>query len=225
MSYKKDFTEFMIASGVLLFGDFVTKSGRNTPYFINTGNYRTGAQIAALSDFYARNVAESGEEFDILYGPAYKGIPLVTTTAAALWRNHGIDKPYFFNRKESKDHGEGGLFVGAKPEPGMRVAIIEDVTTAGTAIRETMELFESVGGLTITALYVSADRQERGTGDKTALDELRDDYGINIYPIITASEVIASLSDDNPYRAKMLDYLAEYGPCLTRERPKDGLNV
>ena len=214
MSYKKDFTEFMIASGVLLFGDFVTKSGRNTPYFINTGNYRTGAQIAALGDFYARNVAESGEEFDILYGPAYKGIPLVTTTAAALWRNHGIDKPYFFNRKEAKDHGEGGLFVGAKPEPGMRVAIIEDVSTAGTAIRETMELFESVGGLTITALYVSADRQERGTGDKTALDELRDDYGINIYPIITASEVIASLSDDDPYRAKMLDYLAEYGPNI-----------
>ena len=212
MSYKKDFTEFMIASGVLLFGDFITKSGRNTPYFINTGNYRTGAQIAALGDFYARNVAESGEEFDILYGPAYKGIPLVTTTAAALWRNHGIDKPYFFNRKEAKDHGEGGIFVGAVPQPGMRVAIIEDVTTAGTIIRETKEIFKSVGNLTITALYVSADRQERGTGDKTALDELRDDYGINIHPIITAGEIIDSLAENDPYRAKMLAYLAQYGP-------------
>ena len=211
MDWKKDFIEFMMASNVLLFGDFVTKSGRNTPYFINTGNYRTGAQIATLGDFYALNVAESGEEYDILYGPAYKGIPLVTTTAAALWKNHGIDKPYFFNRKEAKDHGEGGLFVGAKPEPGMRVAIIEDVSTAGTIIRETLEIFKSVGGLTITALYVSADRQERGTGDKTALDELRENYGINIYPIITAGEIINSLPENDPYRAKMLEYLAQYG--------------
>lgn len=214
MSTKKEFTDFMIASGVLLFGDFVTKSGRNTPYFVNTGNYRTGAQIAALGDFYARNVADSKEEFDILYGPAYKGIPLVTVTAAALYKNHGVDKPYFFNRKEVKDHGEGGIFVGAKPEPGMRVAIIEDVTTAGTVVRETQELFKTLEGVRITALYVSVDRQERGTGRKTALDELRDACGINIYPIITAREIIASLSGDDPYRAKMLSYLAEYGPQI-----------
>ena len=215
MDSKRGLIELMVEAGVLTFGDFTTKSGRKTPYFVNTGNFTTGAQLAKLGEYYADRIYSAlGDDFDALFGPAYKGIPLVAAASAALFTKYGVNKPYFFNRKEAKDHGEGGLFVGAKPESGMRVAIIEDVTTAGTIIRETQEIFKSVGGLTITALYVSADRQERGTGDKTALDELRDDFGINIYPIITASEVIDSLEPGDPYRAKMLDYLAQYGPKI-----------
>ena len=137
---KKRFIEFMMDADVLRFGDFVTKSGRNTPYFVNTGNYRTGAQIAGLGQFYAQLVHDTGCGFDALFGPAYKGIPLVTACAASLYREYGLDKPYFFNRKEAKDHGEGGNLVGYKPKDGDRIAIIEDVITAGTAVRETMPL-------------------------------------------------------------------------------------
>ena len=128
---KKEFIEFMMSADVLRFGSFVTKSGRNTPYFVNTGNYKTGEQIAKLGSFYAKLVKETiGEEFDCMFGPAYKGIPLATTTAAALYNDYKIDKPYFFNRKEEKDHGEGGSLVGYKPQDGDRVIVIEDVITA-----------------------------------------------------------------------------------------------
>ena len=222
MGYKQDFIHFMVRSGVLTFGDFTTKSGRKTPYFINTGNYKTGAQAARLGDYYAACVQENlPEGIDCLFGPAYKGIPLAVTTAASLYRGYERDLPYCFNRKEAKDHGEGGSMVGYKPQDGDRVAIIEDVVTAGTAVRESIELFKSVADVKIVALFVSADRMERGTRECTTLDELREDYGIQVFPIVTIRDIIETLHNqpvdgkvyiDDEMKARMEAYLAEYGP-------------
>lgn len=221
MTYKEEFITFMVRSGVLTFGDFTTKSGRKTPYFINTGNYKTGAQAAKLGDYYAACVQENAPDgIDCLFGPAYKGIPLAVTTAASLYRNYDRDVPYCFNRKEVKDHGEGGSTVGYKPQNGDRVAIIEDVVTAGTAVRESLELFKALGDMKVTHLFVSADRMERGTRDCTTLDELREDYGIQVCPIVTIREIISFLYNnpvdgkiyiDDPMRERMEAYLAEYG--------------
>lgn len=211
MKDKKQFINFMMDSGVLTFGDFVTKSGRSTPYFINTGNYKTGAQISQLGDWYADSIAESGEEFDLLFGPAYKGIPLAVAAASSLYRNHGRDVPYSFNRKEVKDHGEGGGIVGCKPKDGDRLAIIEDVVTAGTAVRESIALLSQVANVKITSLFVSVDRMERGTGSLSALDELRETLGIKVYPIITVRDIIASLPAGDGRIEKMEAYLAQYG--------------
>lgn len=220
MGYKESFIELMIESGVLTFGDFITKSGRNSPYFINTGNYRTGAQISKLGDYYAQCIVDSGEEFSCLFGPAYKGIPLVVAASVSLYKNFGKDVPYSFNRKEKKDHGEGGCIVGYTPKAGDRVAIIEDVVTAGTAVRETIELFGSEPGVKITALFVSCDRMERGKGSLSALDELEIEYGIKVYPIVTIREIVGYLSNNDVNGKRYLDgsllariesYLAEYG--------------
>ena len=221
MGYKEEFIHFMVRSGVLTFGDFVTKSGRKTPYFINTGNYKTGAQAARLGDYYAACVQENMPDgIDCLFGPAYKGIPLAVTTAASLYRNYDRDLPYCFNRKEVKDHGEGGSMVGYKPKDGDRVAIIEDVVTAGTAVRESIELFKSVADVKIVALFVSADRMERGTRECTTLDELREDYGIQVYPIVTIRDIMNTLHNqpvdgkvliDDAMLARMQGYLKEYG--------------
>ena len=218
---KKKFIEFMMSCDVLRFGDFVTKSGRRTPYFVNTGLYRTGAQIARLGDFYAACVHEmAAGEVDALFGPAYKGIPLAVSAAASLYRNYGRDLPYCFNRKEAKDHGEGGSLVGYKPKDGDRIAIIEDVITAGTAVRESIELFKHVADVNMKALFVSVDRMERGTRECSTLDELRQDYGIQVFPIVTVREVIAFLHNnsidgkvyiDDEMKAKMEAYLEEYG--------------
>ncbi|MDR0915775.1 MAG: orotate phosphoribosyltransferase [Oscillospiraceae bacterium] len=210
MATKSDFIAFMRDADVLRFGEFVTKSGRQSPYFVNTGLYRTGAHISKLAEHYAQLVAESGEKFDALFGPAYKGIPLVAVTAAELYRAHGIDTPYFFNRKETKDHGEGGNLVGYAPKSGDRVAIIEDVVTAGTAVRESIDLLTPLG-VTITALFVSVDRAERGTGAVSALQELRDTYNISVYPIVTARDILENLEESDRHRAAMERYLAEYG--------------
>ena len=221
MGYKQDFIHFMVRSGVLTFGDFITKSGRRTPYFINTGNYRTGAQAARLGDYYAACVQEHMPGgIDCLFGPAYKGIPLAVTTAASLYRSYGRDLPYCFNRKEVKDHGEGGSMVGYKPQDGDRVAIIEDVVTAGTAVRESIQLFRSVADVRIAALFVSADRMERGTRDCTTLDELREDYGIQVFPIVTIRDIMDTLHNapvdgtvyiDDAMLERMEAYLKEYG--------------
>ncbi|MBR5708906.1 MAG: orotate phosphoribosyltransferase [Oscillospiraceae bacterium] len=214
-AYKERFIDFLLESGVLLFGDFTTKSGRKTPYFLNAGNFKTGAQIAKLGDFYAENIAASGESFDKLFGPAYKGIPLVTAAAASLWKNYGRDVPYSFNRKEAKDHGEGGSIVGAAPVSGDRVAVVEDVVTAGTAVRETLALMKSLGDIKVTALFVMVDRMERGTGRKSTLRELSEDLDISVRPIVTVREIIARLSETgalSPERKKAMEgYLAEYG--------------
>ena len=222
MTYREEFIHFMVRSGVLTFGDFVTKSGRKTPYFVNTGNYKTGAQASRLGDCYAACIQEHMPEgIDALFGPAYKGIPLAVSAASSLYRNYGRDLPYCFNRKEAKDHGEGGSMVGYQPKDGDRIAIIEDVVTAGTAVRETIELFKHVADVELKALFVSVDRMERGTRDCTTLDELREDLGIQVYPIVTVREVIDCLHnrpvDDTVYiddamRGRMEDNLAQYGP-------------
>ncbi|MDR2571508.1 MAG: orotate phosphoribosyltransferase, partial [Oscillospiraceae bacterium] len=193
MSDKNRFIDFMIEAGVLTFGDFITKSGRNTPYFVNTGNYKTGKHISVLGDYYAELVVSGSVKFDALYGPAYKGITLAAATAASLYRNHNIDIPYFFNRKEIKDHGEGGSLIGYKPKDGDRIIIIEDVVTAGTAVRESLQLLKAVADVTVCALFVSVDRMERGTGERSTLDELGAEFGINVYSIINALDIIASL--------------------------------
>ena len=222
MTYKEEFITFMVRAGVLTFGDFVTKSGRKTPYFINTGNYKTGAQAAQLGDYYAACIQEHlPDGVDCLFGPAYKGIPLAVAAASSLYRNYGRDLPYCFNRKEAKDHGEGGSMVGYKPQDGDRVVIVEDVVTAGTAVRESLALFQALGDLKVTALIVSVDRMERGTRDCSTLDELRADHGIAVYPIVTVREILAFLHTreidgrvyiDDAMKARMEAYLAEYGP-------------
>ena len=212
MRSKQEFIEFMTGAGVLTFGDFTAKSGRKTPYFVNTGNYDTGLHISTLGDYYADRIVESGEKFDALYGPAYKGITLAAATASSLYRNHGINMPFFFNRKEVKTHGEGGnLLVGYKPKNGDKIAIIEDVITAGTTIHESLDLLRQVADVTVTTLFVSVDRMERGQGERTALTELREDFSINSYSIITARDIIASLPEGDPHAKKMEEYLSEYG--------------
>lgn len=221
MTYKEEFMTFMVTAGVLTFGDFTTKSGRKTPYFINTGNYKTGAQASKLGDYYAACIAENlPEGIDCLFGPAYKGIPLVVAAASSLYCGHGRDLSYCFNRKEAKDHGEGGSMVGYQPKDGDHIVIVEDVVTAGTAVRESIELFRHVAKVKIDALIVSVDRMERGTGDETTLDELRGEHGIAVYPIVTVREIIAFLHNrpidgrvyiDDAMRARMEDYLGAYG--------------
>lgn len=212
---KKEFIEFMMDSDVLRFGDFVTKSGRNTPYFVNTGNYKTGKQIATLGKFYANLVKEScGEEFDCMFGPAYKGIPLAASCAASLYNEHGIDKPYFFNRKEEKDHGEGGSLVGYKPKDGDRVIIIEDVITAGTAIRETMPILQGAAKVSVNDMFISVNRCEVGQNPgKTAVMEVMDDFGINVHAIVTVKDIYEYLKEDGSYDnvlKNMEKYMEQY---------------
>lgn len=195
--YKQRFIEFMVRSGVLTFGDFVTKSGRSTPYFVNTGKYRTGAQMQQLGEFYAdsieSHVKTTGSAIDVLFGPAYKGIPLVVTASVALARR-GRDVAFAFNRKEVKDHGEGGVLVGHSPADGDRVLIVEDVTTAGTSIRETVPILRAAADIELVGLVVSVDRAERGTGDASALDQVGSDFSMATFAIVTVHEVIEHLA-------------------------------
>jgi orotate phosphoribosyltransferase len=188
---KKGFISFMAEAGVLRFGQFVTKSGRDTPYFVNTGNYKTGRQLAALGRFYAGMVHRVlGGGFDAMFGPAYKGIPLAAACAASLWEEYRIDKPYFFNRKEEKGHGEGGRIVGYEPSGGDRVILIEDVLTAGTAIREVMPLLKSFGDVRVTDMFISVDRMEYGlTPDKTAAMEAADEFGMAVHALVSVDDI------------------------------------
>lgn len=210
---KKEFIEFMMDSDVLRFGDFVTKSGRNTPYFVNTGNFKTGRQIAMLGKFYASLINECGD-FDCMFGPAYKGIPLVTAAASALYNEYGIDKPYFFNRKEEKDHGEGGSLVGYKTQDGDRVIIIEDVITAGTAVRETMPILQNSAKVTVKDMFISVNRCEVGQNpEKTTIMEVMEDFGINVHAIITVKDIYDYLKETGSYNdilPKMEDYMSRY---------------
>ena len=188
---KREFIEFMLSADVLRFGHFVTKSGRNTQNFVNTGNYKTGAQLSRLGGYYADLVADTiGGDFDAMFGPAYKGIPLASACAVALYQNHQIDKLYFFNRKEIKDHGEGGSTVGYKPQDGDRIIIIEDVITAGTAVRETMPILKACANVTAPHMYISVDRCEVGaTPGKTAIMEVQEEFGIQVHPIVTVVDI------------------------------------
>ena len=210
--YKRDFIDFMIECDVLTFGDFVTKSGRPTPYFVQTGKYRTGGQIRRLGEFYADAIqANFGSDFDVLFGPAYKGIPLAVETAGAL-AARGQDVGFMFNRKEAKDHGEGGVLVGHPPVDGDRVLIIEDVTTAGTSIRETVPVLRASADVSLAGLVVSVDRMERGTTDNAALAQVGEDFAMPTCAIVTVREIIehADLSDEMVER--MHAYLTEFGP-------------
>jgi orotate phosphoribosyltransferase len=223
---KNAFIEFMLTAGALRFGDFTTKSGRKTPYFINTGAYVTGSQIAQLGEFYAQAIRSAfGQEVDNLFGPAYKGIPLAVTAAMAMHKLYGRDVSYTFNRKEPKDHGEGGTLVGydyatrgtsGKP---CQVVIIEDVTTAGTSIRENMPLI-SLPGIQPVGLVVSVDRMERGRGPRPALKEIEADYGLKTTAIVTLMDIMGYLESgagsrflnaDPELLARMKTYQREYG--------------
>ena len=199
---KKAFIEFMMSADVLRFGSFVTKSGRNTPYFVNTGNYKTGEQIAKLGKFYASLIKETvGEDFSAMFGPAYKGIPLATAAAASLYNEYGISKPYFFNRKEEKDHGEGGNIVGYKPQDGDRVIIIEDVITAGTAIRETLPVLFNAADVKVTDMFISVNRCEVGQNPgKTAVMEVGEEFGIHVHSLIDVRDVHEYLQSQEQYK-------------------------
>lgn len=208
---KIEFIEFMMKADVLRFGEFKTKSGRLTPYFVNTGNYRTGKQIAELGKFYAELVKEiCGDNFDCMFGPAYKGIPLVTTTAVSLATQYNIDKPYFFNRKEEKDHGEGGNLVGYQPKNGDNIIIIEDVITAGTAIRETLPILTKSANINVKHMFISVNRCEIGkTAGKTAIMEVSEEFGINVHSIISVQDIYDYLNERKGY-SDILNLMKSY---------------
>ncbi len=219
--YKQEFIEFMVDCNVLKFGDFVTKSGRNTPFFINTGFYRTGSQLKKLGEYYARAINEAyGTDFDVLFGPAYKGIPLSVAAAVALDGLYGTEVGYCSNRKEIKDHGDKGILLGSPIEDGNKVVIIEDVTTAGTSIEETLPIIKAQGSVDIVGLIISVDRMEKGKGEKSALEEIRIKYGIKTTSIVTMAEVVEHLYN-RPYKGRVIiddalkaaidKYYAQYG--------------
>lgn len=212
---KIEFIEFMMSAEVLRFGDFITKSGRRTPYFINTGNYKTGAQIATLGKYYAALVQETiGDNFTAMFGPAYKGIPLATSCAAQLYTLYGMDKPYFFNRKEAKDHGEGGSLIGYKPLDGDKIIIIEDVITAGTAVRETLPVLQAAAKVTVEDMFISVNRCEVGqTPGKTAITEVEEEFGIKVHALVTVEDIRDYLIQKGGYEElveRMKEYMEQY---------------
>lgn len=204
--YREQFIEFAIANEVLLFGEFELKSGRVSPYFFNAGKFDSGEALSRVGTFYAQALVSSGVAFDMLFGPAYKGIPLAAATAIALAREHGIDVPYAFNRKEAKQHGEGGDLVGAPPEG--RVMIVDDVITAGTAIREVMDILSRSTAQVVGAL-VAIDRQERGNAELSAIQEIERDYGVPVVSVVRLDDIITFIEDKRDYREE-LDRIQRY---------------
>ena len=213
-AYKKEFIRFLEEAGVLKFGDFIAKSGRRLPYFLNAGEVTTGLGVSRLGEFYALAYREKlGDRRAALFGPAYKGIPLAVAVSSALARG-GLDLPFFFNRKEAKDHGEGGSLVGYLPKPGDEVVIIEDVITAGTAIRESMALLSALEGVRVAAAFVMVDRRERGQTEKAATREVQETYGFPVYSIADVYDILEYLEEKPEGREKaerIRTYLAEYG--------------
>ncbi len=204
--YKQEFIEFMLDCQVLKFGDFVTKSGRNTPFFVNTGFYRTGTQLKKLGEYYARAIHDRfGDDFDVLFGPAYKGIPLSVATTIAFSEMYGKEIRYCSNRKEVKDHGDKGILLGGPLGDGDRVVIIEDVTTAGTSIHETLPIIQAQGDVKVLGMCVSVDRQERGTGSKSALKEIEEEHGFTTTAIVTMEDVISYLTENEVGGKKIID--------------------
>lgn len=202
--YKKEFIEFMIDCNVLKFGDFVTKSGRKTPFFVNTGFYRTGSQLKRLGEYYAQAIHDHfGFDFDVLFGPAYKGIPLSVAATIAISEKYDKDIRYCSNRKEVKDHGDKGILLGSPIQDGDKVIIIEDVTTAGTSIQETLPIIKAQGDVEVGGLVVSVDRMERGQGEKSALTEISEKYGMKTTAIVTMEEVVEHLYN-KPYKGKVI---------------------
>ena len=207
--YKREFIQFLEKAGVLKFGDFTAKSGRKIPYFINAGEIKTGQEIATLGEFYARAYREKlGQRKAVLYGPAYKGISIAVSAAVALSRD-GLDVPFFFNRKEAKDHGEGGVFVGYVPKAGEDVVIVEDVITAGTAIRESMAILGRLEGVKVAATFIMVDRKERGKGEKLAMEEVEEEFGFPVYSVVDGYDIIAYL-EENPANAENVARIRNY---------------
>lgn len=192
-AYQREFIELAMKKQVLKFGEFTLKSGRKSPYFFNAGLFNTGRDLALLGRFYAAALCDSGVQYDVLFGPAYKGIPIATTTAVALAEHHDLDMPYCFNRKEAKDHGEGGMLVGS-PLSG-RIVVVDDVITAGTAIRESMEIIRQ-NNASLAGVMLSLDRQEKGKGELSAVQEVERDYGCQVFSIITLNDLISYLAED-----------------------------
>ena len=212
--YKREFIQFLESAGVLKFGDFTAKSGRKIPYLINAGAIKTGDQISKLGEFYAKAYFEKlGRKQTVLYGPAYKGIPIAVSAAVALSKE-GLDVPFFFNRKEEKDHGEGGVFVGYKPQAGQEVVIVEDVITAGTAIRESMAILSPLEGVKVAAVFVMVDRKEKGKTEKSAMAEVGEEYGFPVYSVVDVYDIIEYLEEDESNREnvdRIKNYLAING--------------
>ena len=195
-AYKREFIQFLQSAGVLKFGDFTAKSGRKIPYFINAGQIKTGDEIAKLGEFYAKAYFEKiGKEKTVLYGPAYKGISIAVSAAVALSKE-GLDVPFFFNRKEVKDHGEGGVFVGYVPTEGEKIVIVEDVITAGTAIRESMAILSALQGVKVAATFVMVDRKEKGKTEKSAMSEVEEEFGFPVYSVVDVYDIIEFLEED-----------------------------
>jgi len=219
-AYKEKFINLLIKANVLQFGEFTLKSGRISPYFMNAGKLSSGSHIDSLGEFYADLINEKiGANFDLLFGPAYKGIPLATSAAAALYRKFGADKGVAYNRKEEKSHGEGGLIVGSALFDGAGVIIIEDVITAGTAVREVLPLLKAAAAVRVTDMFIMIDRMEIGNSGKTASAEILDEFGITVHPIVNTREVIAYLHNreidgkifiDDGMKNKMEEYMKKY---------------
>ncbi|MBE6530892.1 MAG: orotate phosphoribosyltransferase [Ruminococcaceae bacterium] len=208
-AYKREFIEFLQGAGVLKFGDFTAKSGRKIPYFINAGEIKTGDQISKLGEFYAKSYLEKvGNKRTVLYGPAYKGIPIAVAASIGLSKN-GLDVPFFFNRKEEKDHGEGGVFVGYLPKEGDEIVIVEDVITAGTAIRESMAILKNLKGTKIAATFVMVDRKEKGQGEKSAMAEIGEEFGFPVYSVVDVYDIIEYLEEDEA-NAENVDRIKKY---------------
>ena len=209
-AYKREFIAFLESAGVLKFGDFTAKSGRKIPYFINAGEIKTGEQIAKLGEFYAKAYLEKlGSVPAVLYGPAYKGISIAVAASIGLAKA-GLNVPFFFNRKEAKDHGEGGTFVGYVPKAGEKIVIVEDVITAGTAIRESMQILSSVENASVAATFVMVDRKEKGQGEKSAMAEVGEQFGFPVYSVVDVYDIIEYLREDpknDENVARILAYL------------------
>ena len=213
-AYKREFIQFLQGAGVLKFGDFTAKSGRKIPYFINAGMIKTGDEIAKLGEFYAKAYFDKvGNKPTVLYGPAYKGISIAVSAAVALSKN-GLDVPFFFNRKEAKDHGEGGVFVGYVPTAGEEIVIVEDVITAGTAIRESMAILSGLEGVKVAATFVMVDRKEKGKTEKSAMAEVEEEFGFPVYSVVDVYDIIEYLEEKPEHAenvARIKNYLSANG--------------
>ncbi|MBP3272175.1 MAG: orotate phosphoribosyltransferase [Ruminococcus sp.] len=216
MTYKEEFIKFMADSGVLTFGDFTLKSGRKAPYFINCGNYKTGAQLARLGEFYAECIKDNDIPVETLFGPAYKGIPLAVSAVVALSNKFGYDVSYCFDRKEAKDHGEGGMFVGKKLTDGEKVVIIDDVMTSGKALGESMPKLKSAADVNVTGMVITVDRMEKALNSEcSAVQDAFNTYGVKVYSIVTIDDIIDAIRsgvvEGKEYLDKMLEYREQYG--------------
>lgn len=216
MTYKESFIKFMVECGVLTFGEFTLKSGRKAPYFINCGNYKTGSQLSKLGGFYADCIKENGIQAQTLFGPAYKGIPLAVAAVTALADKYGIDCNYCFDRKEAKDHGEGGMFVGKKLADGEKVVIIDDVMTSGKALRESLPKLKSAADVDVTAMVITVDRMEKSLeGELSAVEQAYKDFGVKVYSIVNINDIIKAIEDGivegREYLGAMKEYRKMYG--------------